>query len=215
MNKIRSNEEKEKKAKPERARELERLCSDAGNPIKFAEGEYGAELGQLDFKETDICFLNPKATEGLDKEDTKMIATGLSCFKLYLSGCIFTDEKKIHKNYDNLQDPDSRHGWEQVNIYKFDSNFLEYYKSNRINMGSKIFSSLGYLGLIADTVKNSEIKTKIKTLIEKIPKEISEDKGFAYNNASNGDKIKMVKEFSELIKNAIYILENKYNISEN
>jgi len=180
------------------------LAYKTGNELKFSN--FGDE--EL---EKNISNTKPKkeVIEGLDEEDMKFVEAALKLFKGYVAGAIFTDKFLKHRNFGDLEDLNTRLGWEKANIYGdgLKKEDLDYYKSNRVNMGSRINPTVGHFSHISEMILNEDIKTKLQELGKQIPEEIKNAE--LYENLAHNERVDRVNKFSEILKKAIDILEEK------
>jgi hypothetical protein len=208
-NLFKTGQEKKEKVKISKERgeiigKVSYLAYSTGNELKFYD--FGDENLE---KSTENIQIKPEVFEGLQQEDVETIKNSLRLFKQYICGAIFTDQYKKHRNFNDSKDKETRVGWENANIYgdNLTKKELDYYKSNRINLGSRVVSTLGYLQVVSLIIQNKQIQDKILNLEKKVPEELKD--AVKYENLSNEERVEKVKEFSKIIAEAINILENK------
>ncbi|MEI8174866.1 MAG: hypothetical protein WCG28_02855 [bacterium] len=198
---------------PEKAKGLFKFSSKYGNPIKFDTKEYGENL---DLEKLEI-------NQGIKlKEEGQiyLIQTCLKRFRHFINGPIFTDTfGKYHNN---------RRAWENDLHLKLkeegkeeeNKDNLEYYKTNRLGINN-VYGVVGYLGILLDNIEDTTQKKELEDLREQIYSETRElveknEKGYLpYHELEDNQKIRLVENFSIIVKKIISILEKKHNIAEN
>lgn len=184
-------------------KELDATAKATGNNLIFYD--YGFK-NKLEIDEG--LEVSPSILKNLNEEDKIYIKEIMSNFKDFIYGPVFTDEF--------IGNHVGRREWEKEYIENnkdISQKSRDYYKSNRMNANTAVGTTAQYLRDLVDIVNVPEIKHKIELLILKAPPEIyerylNEDDEMIpkYYNLSNSEKIRVVEDLTEIIKEAIHAL---------
>jgi len=211
---IASTVEKSTKERQEVVNELTRFSIENGNPFTFIN------IGRDFDYDNEKINVKLKVLDGLDKHDKESIKEGLRTFKKFDAGSIFTDKYNVrHRDLNNLK-ADTRFNWEQKNLDKLSSELKKCYRSNKLNLASMIGPTLSFLDMIENIIENTEIKKEFEEIISTkydiddsssptILEKLKEDHGYVFNISKDEDKVELVNKFSKIVKNVIFLLEEK------
>lgn len=192
---------KEKIGKYEIIAQLSGFTRENGNPIVFKD--FGVPDESELIKDHKI---REEVLEGLNEEKIDEVKFSLEVCKSFITKPIFTDS--FHENLD------ARNDWEEKYFFKLkelNKEAFEYGQSNRLRV-NVCYSVLISLEIFSDDIKNTNLKKEFLTLKEKIPKEFKEkdENGYQkYHSLPDDEKIRVVKELTEIAKKAISLLEEK------
>jgi len=189
-----------REGKAEKIEKLKEICTKNGAPIDIID--YGENYDQ---EELDLYFSNQINKDQDEYSNTKRYLI-MAC-KEYLNGLIFTDNSNNKKRN------------EIKGILLNNKDLLNLYTSNRIK-NNKINTIIAPFLSLIELTDDYGLKNELKSLEAKIKKEIwpyvetayyeGGEKGPNLFEALNNDeKVKLVKKFSEIIKEFINVLENK------
>lgn len=140
-------------------------------------------------------------------EDSDMVELSLKVFKYYLACPLFTDEFKENNT--------ERRKWEDKFKKNVSEKAFQFYLKNRLSINSANGAE-GFLRLLKNQISDIDCKKELSEIEDKIPKEFLEidnkdyEKKTIYNTLKNEtEKIKIMKDFESLIRQAVLVLENK------
>ena len=196
---------------PKKAKELFEFSNKYGNPIKFSAYGENLDLEKLEINQE----IKPK-----EEGQIYLIQTCLKRFRHFINGPIFTDTfSKYHNNRraweNNLHVKLKEEGKEEEN-----KDNLEFYKLNRLGINN-VYGVVGYLDILLDNIEDTTQKKELEDLRNQIYSKTRElveknEEGYLpYHELEDDDKIRLIEEFSMIVKNIISILEKKHSIAEN
>lgn len=190
-----NNKDKFKKA-------LESWGEKNGNTLVFFDNDLKQE-DKFEIKEDILAEFHPN-------KEVKYFANVL---KNFLEGPIFTDS--FHKLHRDLFKVDSnnkyRFDWEQEHEKELTLESLDFYKSNRLNL-NRCSHVIGVLSFLKDFTNNLDLKNKLINLENKVPSEFlkkNKEGIVEYNFLDDAEKIRVVRELTEVVKGAIILLTEK------
>lgn len=166
------------------------------NPLYFED--FGLDDDSVLIKNTKI---KKEVLEGLEKKVCLDVENAFLHFKSFLRGPIFTDS--FHQNHV------LRREWEKK-IHEIDPKVYEYYQSNRLNTNRYCVVE-SWLSILEKDIINPDIKNKLSELKRNIPIELkggNKNGGPKYSELKDSKKVKAIKEISEIVKQAILLLED-------
>lgn len=190
----------------ENAKAVENLASFS---VKNNNPFYFEDFGSDDYsKINESNKIKKEILKDLDEEGIEWVKNGLEVFHSFNSGPIFTDS--FH------EDGDARENWKETNLNKLNEEERHYFASNRLRV-NKWSNVIRFLNEIENSINNVDLKKKLGDLKNKIPHkfldkyEDGELLEVEYNRLSDEEKIIVVKELTEIAKEAIDLLEEKQN----
>ena len=184
-----------------KGKDLTKFCYRNGNPIVIIDFGENLDLENIQINPEILKVIN---SENPDSLDTMM--ADIKKIKSYLNGPIFTD------NFgEDHSSTTGRRGWEKKMDELIPQDLLEYYNSNRLG-SSRNNQAISFLDSVIYFLEDSGIKNKLVEIKNKIPKDLTQknsENDLLFHFINDADKVACIKEFSQLIREALSVLEKQ------